>query len=455
MLRKEKIAKLILIIVLILVVIFGILYYFFGSKERQFLKSISLIENPIQYLTYSSNANFHRLARLQNYEKTGTLNISLDGYNQISVEDNIEDSSEIKVNGKVNGFEKLGYINLDWVSGENEILKANIIKDDEKIGIKSEEVVNGYVSIENNNLNDLFEKIEIDFPYPIQQIEMTILIDLFQLEEIEKEALGEYKTIVSENTKSKNYEKVKETFTIIEKQKNVTGYKLSLSKEELKNLLIPMFEELKQDSITLNMISQKMRTIGFSEDDVSVNQINAKIDELQQGLLNGTVQLEDFSITIFKYKKDFLKTEIIYGDTRIIITQDYATAKVTLDMQSKEKSLSVEKAIEGDSKTVTQIIAKNEINKEITIKIEAEQKSNGVRNLSEIYLKDQHGTAEINYIEENTFIEEIEETELEELNEQNSIVLNHYTKEELNSLLEAVKNQIEVVFQNKQTQFWG
>lgn len=449
MLRKDRIARLIIGIILGIGIVIGVLWGtgILQSNQSKFQRELSYLKEPIEKLLYSPNENFHRLARLQNYTKEGTATFHLDGYHQLELENKIEDNTEIQIMGRINGSAKQSYTEYRWLYGETEILKVKAIRDDQKIGLQSDEIVNGYLAIENSNLKDLLNNLDQAFPYEIQQIEMNSLVELFKLETVEEQALESYVSYLKEDTKKENYTKVQQTFTLDGEQKQINGYQLKLSKEETKQFFIRLCENLQQDSITLNMISKKMKTIGFSEEAANVNQINSRLEEWKQQLQNNQISVQELTISLYSWKKSCIQCVIQYGNLQISLQQDPTTGKVELTWNTEANTGKIEKVQTEGNKTNLQIQITNTNGEEWTASVEAEEKNTGIKNTLSLYWKDSYGTASVDYTEENTFQQQVDA--IEQLTQTNSVTLNQYPKDQLQTLLQAIQAQWDMVYQNK------
>lgn len=414
------------------------------SNQKEFLKGMSTIEEPFLKLTSSENLSFARKARSQNYTVQGTIQVKLDGYHGQELEEKIEKGTEITVEGRVKGLEKQSEIVYTWKKDDVEVMKVNLLRDGQKIALGANEIANAYVAIENANLQELLNNLDKPTPYAIGQIEENSLLDFFVLEEIEKEAMQEYGTILSENTKKENYKKVKQVFTIDGKQRQITGYGLTLEKEEVRKLAISLCQAMQEDSITLNLVSKRMKTLGFPEEETNINVIHERLENMKQSLQNESKPLENLTIIYYPWKKQCLQLEVRYADQGFILYQEPKNDRVEFTWNNQKSSGKISKM---GNKTTTQISRQGEI---WEIVQETEEKETGLNQVVTISAKDNVGTFAIHYKEEKNFQEEVRE--IERLTNKNSVTLNEYPKAELKVLLQALQSQWNLVFQMKREQ---
>lgn len=412
------------------------------SNQKEFLKGMDTIEEPFSKLT--TIASFEKQARSKNSITQGTIQLKLDGYHREDLEEKIEQNTYITVTGKTRGIEKQSEMEFTWKADNLEIMKGKMLRDGQKIALKSDEIVNAYVAVENANLQELLANLDKPVSYPIGQIEENSLLDFFLLEEVEKEALKDYATILGENTKKDRYKKVKQVFSIDGKQKQITGYGLTLEKDEVRKVAISICEVLQEDSITLNLISKRMKTLGFPEETSAINAIHEQLERIKQNLQNGSQSVEGLTIVYYPWKKQCLQLEVRYGEQGLVLHQEPKTDQVDFTWKTKTSAGKITKT---GNKTITQFSMKGE-SWEITK--EAEEKDHGLNRNLTIIAKDALGTLNINYKEEKTFQDEI--GEIERLTTGNSVTLNQYPKSELKVLLQAIQAQWSAVMQSKRNQ---
>jgi len=414
------------------------------SNRKEFLKGMDTIPEPFRKLTSSANINFARQARSKNYITQGTMQLKLDGYHGQELEEKIEQETYITVTGRTNGLEKQSETEFIWKKDDREILKGKMLRDGMKIALKSDEIVNAYVAVENANLQDLLSNLERPASYPVKQIEENSLVDFFLLEEIEKEALKEYVTTLGENTKKDNYKKVKQVFSIEGKQKQITGYGLTLEKDEVRKLAISMCQALQEDSITLNLISKRMKTLGFPEEMSSINAIHEQLETTKRNLEKGSQTVERLTIVYYPWKKKCIQLEVYYGEQELVLQQDPKTSQVDFSWKTKSGSGQIRRE---EKKTSVQFTRQEET---WSIVQEVEEKATGLNSNMVIIAKDATGTFQINYKEEKIFQEDV--GRMERLTTGNSVTLNQYPKEELRVLLQAIQSQWDMVLQSKREQ---
>ena len=412
------------------------------SNQKEFLKGLTTLEEP--FLRLTGTTDVERKARSQDYIVQGKMQVKLDGYRGQELEEKIEQGTNIIVTGQTKGLEKQSFREYTWKKEDMEVMKVKLLRDGQKIAWGADEIVNAYVAVENTNLHELLGNLDKPAPYAIDKIEENSLLDFFLLEEIEKEALQEYGTVLAENTKKEDYKKVKQVFSIDGKQRQVTGYGLTLDPNKVKILALAMCQTLQEDSITLNLLSKRMKTLGFPEEETNINAIHERLEGIKQSLQNGTKQVQGLTIVYYPWKKQCLQLEVIYGGNQFVFQQEPKTDQVALSWKTKENMGKVAKA---GNQTMLQISNQKET---WEIVQEAEEKETGLNRKLSVLAKDANGTFQMKYQEEKIFQEQVDR--IERLTNENSVTLNQYPKSELRILLQAIQTQWDFVCRMKREQ---
>lgn len=237
---------------------------------------------------------------------------------------------------------------LELLKDEEDIMNFELVRDEDKYAFKSEQIVKDYVGIENNNINEFLKKMNI--------IDNEIVPSKINLEDIyqalskftpeEKEHIYEtYKNIAIQSLDAKNYSKQKNKIININNSEYTTNvYTLTLTKTESLDLLIKILQTLKQDSITLNLISNKIKMINPDSDYIKITKLIEQIDFYIQ-------ELEKQE----KSDSEFIRVDV-YSDKKIVRKIDFCL--------ENDKQISFEYE-EQDGKQSLQITQKN-ITKEAT-----------------------------------------------------------------------------------------
>ena len=141
------------------------------------------------------------------------------------------------------------YIDFILNYSGNEFLKFNVLSDNDKVGIKSDQIVNKYVGLSYNKLQDLY-----NLPNPFNYIKNAEKTDLTKDEKISilKKYLNQMISQIPEEKFS-----IKDNIILEGSYGNIAvkEYKLELNQDELKDVLTSVLTELRNDEDLLKKIT--------------------------------------------------------------------------------------------------------------------------------------------------------------------------------------------------------
>ena len=174
-----------------------------------------------------------------------------------------------------------------------------------KLGLQTQYVGNKFIAVETDKLNKLsnstFNVSGISVPESNEKAE----ISSEQLKNIQETYFG----ILNQELQDGNFVKIIED--------NVTGYKLTLNGEELKNVLVKLMETLKNDQTTLDTINGYIKSKGL--DEIKVKKIESVIKELEN---NSDINNEKFEMTVYIQNKKVSKLVISLNEAEITIEKN-------------------------------------------------------------------------------------------------------------------------------------
>ncbi len=205
---------------------------------------------------------------------------------------------------------------------------------------------------------------------------------------------------------------------------------------------------LKSDSITLNLIIEKMKLLGMTEDEITIEDLTDAIDEAIEELTQE--EFEDISFVVYNYKGETIAAEIIVRNTgKATIYAEKNSKKVIYESYEEEKI--IVELINNVTTTQSNIQLKMNINDETQVNIDlinngsASQKS--LNTTCEISVINEENEIKATYNQTMEFLEELEETIT--LDETNSVVLNDYNAQDLKALIEAIVTRTSEVIGQK------
>ena len=258
-------------------------------------------------------------------------------------------------------------------------------------GIQTDTVSEKYVTIENNNLKDLAEKLGIEDVSQIpDKIEISSNTKTIEFTDEEKEQLKEkYMTVLNEKLQD-------EQFT---KESNDAGiaYTLTISYNDFKDLLTELIKTLQTDEITLGKINEFL-----GEDVLNADSFESILSELE-----GNIAEEgNVVITLQIEKSGLANISLNYGDDLQMLLNKNSDA--------------------GNLKYTFELMFKESDTQSMSIYFNSDYSGmDNLQNVSEGYQTD-------------ALINEI----IEDLSEDNSIILNNYDTSTLQNFIGALGQRI-------------
>lgn len=436
--------------IIIVAILIGITLYFttdlFKSNEKLFWKYFLQIED-ISDVISNDKLNLEKEFKKSNsYISNGNLSFNYAKGEDSSKEFKIETTSKYDINSNKT------YADAILKNGELDLFKISYINYDDIYAIKCDEVYERYIGIKNSNLTELGKK------YGFENVPDTININeyenLLKLSEEEKtHILNTYVPIIMENIDSKQYKKETETIEINNIQYETNTYKIEISGDTLKIILINCLNKLKQDQQLLSIINERISKVTFNNLDIT-NKIDDLIKEIEQYNINETLNIE-----IYESNGKNIRTKVSLG-TKINIIYDRLNNENTLTMDFEQKNniqefMNANEIIDlteigNDTNFTTRIIIAKKVqnnltlnniqiipdinknNENIDILVQIENKDDDFNNLYDIKInKNENEKQEqitITYNNEITKTNQVEN--IKEINNENLVLANNFQKEQ-------------------------
>lgn len=430
---KKKILLAVLII-LVLLGVGGTYAYFatdaFKSNKEMFFSYIS--SDICSNLKDDDLAEYIKKQENTPYTNKGDISVNVNGENSLTATEDetiqMLNNSKMSFEGKTDNNKKLAEqtITVNFAQGFN--IPVQIRRDGESIGIQSNLLNTKFIALRNENLKALFEKFGADSENIPDKIDFEKA--QFTDEEL-KQLKDRYISVLYDNLEEESFSK--------EKSNGQTVIKLNASDKKCTEILIKMLEQLRDDEIILNKLS------GTIDEEEFKQEINDEIDKIKSIDVNESDTLD---IKMYIKSKKVAKIEINLDN------QDDTKVAITLENNDNQMSL---KAYE-DNKLIGQldILKEKEGNDLIyTIKLNAEQEDEGkinanftikyknivsLEDVEESYdmtvkatdTDEENINISLQYTNSKTFTNDID---IEGINNDNSIILNDATEDELDELL--------------------
>lgn len=465
--RKKRILIITLSIITVLILIIGgVLIYLncatdtFKSTQELFYKY--LYQNGDIADVFDTNLLDRYYQKIENnaYNGKGELTIktgNTDGTESDTKQfDDFINKTKIEYNTKSNLTEKKAETEAKIIYDNKEQFKMNFARNDNNYAVKSDEVVYKYLLLRNENLREVYTKLGIEnidkIPNQFEKIDYNIYKDMKP--EDKGRILSTYQNVLNKEILSNHYTKQKIPMQINGKEMTGNVYTLTLTEEELSSLKIKLLETLMTDELTLKYVVQFLQldgsyTIKIKQaiqeeiDDLKREQIQDNgfikimVYECNMKLINTRIETKEYNYTIDnKYSEGNQKVELIKSsnDGNNIVTK-INIERITSDAKNSFK-------IEQVSTTGETITDKNTLIIEIKGNIERDNLEvnvtleNLIGNKSNI----------INYNNKKEFTNNVE---VVNLTNDNSVILNDMTLEEIDSLYKSVVERIQYLYAEK------
>ena len=431
---KKKIALTLLIVVILLGI--GGVYAYFATNVFKTDKELFFSYMTSDWLSDLKDENLKEYIKKQeNNAYTNKGSIALEVQDEGSISDEtlqMIKNSKITFEGKTDNSKKIAEQTLTMELAQGINIPVKVRRDGETLGIQSNLLNTKFIAVRNENLKNLLERLGADaedVPDKIDFEEST-----FTESEI-KELKEKYFSILDENLDEELFSK--------EKENDQTIIKLSMTEEKAKDVLIKIFQTIRDDETLLKKFS------GVIDKDDLKQQIDDLVDELKD--------IEPDEKTTFEMKLS-IKSKKVEKVEMNIKEGENITANILIE--NSQNKLSIKAYDEGDSILELQIekeTNENDVAYKIDIKTDldtelADQEKAGIHltvqyknlatldNVEENYeLKlstqdyDESNTDfKLNYTNVKQFSSNIK---VEGINSENAITLNDATDDEIDELL--------------------
>ena len=268
--RKKRILIMIIsiiLVVLMLLVAFALIYLntdMFKSNKTLFMKYLGQnSENVKQMYSKIMQENDYEKALSQN-KYTINTQININNTENIGTTqentNNIINQLKVIAEGQVDSQNQYNYQKLNLYKGEESLLELEYVQDANTYGIHFSDLFQQFLLADNSNLQELFmnlgytEQEALKMPNQIDVNQYSLKNIEFTGEE-EDRLLNTYIGIIEKNIENQEFSKEKDqTIQINEKNVQVNGYSVTLTKEQLNNMYLEILNQLKADEIILGKL---------------------------------------------------------------------------------------------------------------------------------------------------------------------------------------------------------
>ena len=330
--KKGLIITIIVLVVLLVLAGGAFAYIYFGTdlllSERQGFEkyAIQLVVGENKFIS-SNLENYYNRKETTPYTTDGSISAATmligdaASTNSTEVQKLVDilrysDQASISFEGKVDNANKKFEQNISINYSDTVKFPFTYRVDGDIYGIQSDEIGATYIAIDNNNLPELFQNLgATDVTGIPNKLESTELQSANFTDEERAHILNTYILPIYNGITDDKFSK----------QDNTDGsvtYTLTLTTQELKNMLLQALEILKEDQLMidkLNGIAQELYGDNYNEETMEINQ-----KSIQESISNiGSASIEDGTVQLGITQSDrrVNKISINYGEITINISK--------------------------------------------------------------------------------------------------------------------------------------
>ena len=433
--NKQKTSKglkatiIIVIIILALEITFSCLYFFtdlFKSNKELFFKYTAQIVQ--QEDGFIGDGLKQYLDKKQNtpYEDNGNIDFDI-SLPDLGQNDDILDNFNISFSGKINKPNAKNEQNITLNYSNDTNFPFYYRKSNDMQGIQSEYIGTKYIAIRDGQELQGADNIDLSFVDTVASLQ-NLQIPYDQIQALKTTY---FDNIINQIENSK-FSKISE--------ENKVGYRLSLTGDELKNVLTQILETLKNDENTLNQLNELLG-LQQSSSKIRTTDIDNLIDDLNDaeiGEIEITAYNNNGKVSGLEIKQEYLELSLERTESE---GQETYNATINL-LNNTDKNLNLGLVARFNG------LNSNNVNESYEISVQGNYQSQGNDQTNE------NQTSEnLNYkYTINNSVQFAEAVDIEDFSNQNAVILNDQDEEYVSGLLNAIQDRLVAVNQKQMEQ---
>ena len=357
--KKSKIIIILIIIVILVIILasLGIAYFatdLFKSNKTLFAKYAGQIADENQGFIENALQQYNEKKQSNTYSDKGTFSVNASANSSTTNLDNVN-KFNVTYTGQVDTTNSKNEQNVSINYSDSVKFPVNYKKIGNKIGLQTDYVGSKYIGVES----DKMEKLSLD-TNTINSSEAEQTSSNVDINEI-KDGTTELKNILQNPFSQDDIVNIKNNIISImdgisdSKFSNINdsngkGYKLVLSGDDLKNVVIQLLQKLSQDTETLDKINEYLQNQGNSNK-LTATQIEKEITNITN---NSDFDNETLELTVYKkngkINKFIIKIEDLEIDVEknnsnnnieynVVVDANYNNEKMKIGLKAVYKGL--------------------------------------------------------------------------------------------------------------------
>ena len=272
--KKRYLIMLIIAIALIIALGVGIafVYFFtdiFKSNKQVFSKYISQNSEILEIFEDENVKAYSEKQKNTAYTSEGTIktNVTFPDSSEAKVASALQNCN-ITFTGKTDNLNKYMHQTIKVNYSDTQSMQFDLYRNIDIYAAKINEVLVKYIGIDNNNLKEFATKMQLpeqiisSMPNKIDLVNLTSVSNIFTDEETS--ALKEkYFKIITDNLTDDMFSK--------ENTSDETIYILTINEEQIKNIMVKLLENLKEDETLINKLKETLiNNYNFTEENIQI-----------------------------------------------------------------------------------------------------------------------------------------------------------------------------------------
>ncbi len=419
-----KIAIIIVIFILVLGITFSCLYFltdlFKSNKELFFKYTAQIVQQENGFI---GDGLKQYLDKKQNtpYEDNGNIDFDI-SLPDLGQNDDVLDNFNISFSGKMNKPNAKNEQNITLNYSNDVNFPFYYRKSNDMQGIQSEYIGSKYISIRDGQELQGADDIDLSFVDTVASLQ-NLQIPYDQIQSLKTTY---FDNIINQIENGK-FSKISE--------ENKVGYRLSLTGDELKNVLTQILETLKNDENTLNQLNELLG-LQQSSSKIRTTDIDNLIDDLNDaeiGEIEITVYKNNGKVSGLEIKQEYLELSLERTESE---GQETYNATINL-LNNTDKNLNLGLVARFNG------LNSNNVNESYEISVQGNYQSQGNDQKNE----------NLNYkYTINNSVQFAEAVDIEDFSNQNAVILNDQDEEYVSGLLNAIQDRLVAVNQKQMEQ---
>lgn len=391
---------------IILMVLTGIAYTYFAtdifkSNKELFFNYIMQIGEEKEGFIEEPLKQYFEKQKTTPYQDEGNIKVNITAYNTSDQYENVN-QMDLTFNGQVDTANKQALQNISLNYSDDVKFPLTYKKVGDTMGIQTDYIGSKYVATKESDNKIVGQENGLEKIQEFSHIELS--------QEEKDHIKNIYFNQLMQELQEENFSKIEET--------GVIGYKLTLTGEKIKMIIVKMLETLKNDQQTLDKLNEYLTTYNNASKITTSN-----LDNSIRDLNNASSKIDDetLEMTVYQTGKRTNRILIKMSDLEInlqkMITENEAQYHIQLQIKNNGQTEKIAFSAKYIGLQAMQNILEN-----YQLTLEADQ---------------------IKYeYQYNNNVQFTDSVTIDEFSEENSMILNNYEEEQVANFMQAVQQRI-------------